>query len=461
MSYKCSNCGAVSLKWSGVCSNCNLWETLEEFETSNGKSKTANLGKGLKRAKVSSLSKVKGSGKGALGEVSGKKSRDNISNRQSTGISEFDRVLGGGLMSGVAIVLGGRPGIGKSTMLSQVANITANTGKVLYVAGEESPVQLRGRFDRLFGGSENLAGIDITEERTVEALEDLVMDGDYDLVIVDSIQSVQSVNNSGYPGGIAQVRTAGAYLVNLAKRSGVPFIIVGQINKDGVIAGPKVLEHAVDAVLYLEGDENGMYRVLSCIKNRFGSTDEIGVFEMTESGLETVENPSSVFLSSVGDNAPGSVLSAVMRGSRVVMVEVQALVVERYGGGGPMRRVANGIKNPRLEMLVAILSKYGGLNLSEKDVFVNVVGGFSVSDTSIDLAVCQAIRSSYYDKPVHDSSVYIGEVGLTGGVRSFYGVNRVVKELGRLGYKEVYLPEVGKSVKGLKQVAIPRITKKG
>jgi len=451
MSYKCSNCGASMLKWAGVCSNCNEWDTLEEVvDVKSSKSFRNSLGasRGSKRIKAvkKSLSKVRNSG-----------SKDDIG-RISTGIGELDRVLGDGFVKGEVVVLGGRPGIGKSTLLSQVAFESAKDGKILYVSGEESSTQLLSRFDRLIGDdSELLKEIDVTEEIRVEALLGLIEDGEYSLVIVDSIQSVRSIDVNGYPGGIAQVRNAGGFLVNLAKRTGIPFVLVGQINKDGVIAGPKVLEHIVDCVLYLEGDDNGAYRILSCVKNRFGTTDEIGVFEMTAKGLLVVENPSQVFLGE-GSGSIGSVVTAVLRGSRVVLVEVQALVVERSGGAGPMRRVANGIKGQRLEMLVAVLSRFGGLKLGDKDVFVNVVGGFTVIDTSIDLAVCQAIKSSYSDESIIANTVYLGEVGLTGRIRAFYGLKRVIKELARLGYKSVFSPNVDMSSRGIKKVFVSRIS---
>jgi len=449
MSYKCSNCGASMLKWAGVCSNCNQWDTLEEIADIKSSSKFSSKGfSGSKQLKAvkKSLSKVR--------SLSSKDS----SNRISSGIGELDRVLGGGFVKGEVVVLGGRPGIGKSTILSQVASESASSGKVLYVSGEESSTQLLSRFDRLIGeDSELLQNIDVTEEVRVEALLGLIEDGDYSLVIVDSIQSVRSVDVNGYPGGIAQVRNAGGFLVNLAKRTGIPFVLVGQINKDGVIAGPKVLEHIVDCVLYLEGDENGAYRILSCVKNRFGTTDEIGVFEMTAKGLLVVENPSQVFLGE-DSGSVGSVVTAVLRGSRVVLMEVQALVVERSGGAGPMRRVANGIKGQRLEMLAAVLSRFGGLRLGDKDIFVNVVGGFTVTDTSIDLAICEAIKSSYLDKSAISNAVYLGEVGLTGGVRAFYGLKRVVKELNRLGYKSVFSPNVDISPRGLKKITVTRIS---
>jgi DNA repair protein RadA/Sms len=446
MSYKCSACDATMLKWAGVCSNCNEWDTLEEFASTNKKTGSSLSGKKGFKTVAKSLSRVKKSG------------ANTRMDRVSCGIDELDRVLGGGFVGGEVVVLGGRPGIGKSTLLTQVASVSAKKGKVLYVSGEESSTQLLSRFDRLNGEESDILDlIDVTEENRVEALAELIDTNEYSLVIVDSIQSVKSVDVGGFPGGIAQVRNAGGFLVNLAKKTGVPFVLVGQINKDGVIAGPKVLEHIVDCVLYLEGDDNGAYRILSCVKNRFGATDEIGVFEMTESGLIVVENPSQVFLGK-DTGSVGSVVTAVLRGSRVVLMEVQALVVERSGGAGPMRRVANGIKGQRLEMLAAVMSRFGKLRLGDKDIFVNVVGGFTVTDTSIDLAICEAIRSSYSDKQVAEGSVYLGEVGLTGGVRAFYGLKRVVKELGRLGYKVVYSPNVDISSKKIKSHSVNRIS---
>lgn len=449
MSYRCNNCEATALKWSGVCGNCGQWGTLEELseQASSGKPNPFLVGSSTTDAQVVSLAEI---GKFDLPnrEPGASNSEKEVfdATRFLTGNGEVDRVLGGGMVKGSVVVIGGKPGIGKSTLISQLSLTIAKDMKILYVAGEESPRQLYSRFERLstaLNGSVglNYSNIDVTTQTSVESVAGLTEGKKYDLVIVDSIQSMYSGLATGLPGGVSQVKACGAYLVSIAKKTNVAMFIVGQVNKDGAIAGPRVLEHVVDAVLYLDGDENGVYRVLSSVKNRFGATDEIGVFEMVSTGLVEVANPSLVFVDGI-EHSAGSVVTAISRGSRVVLVEVQALVVERGGSGGPVRRVANGIKSQRLEMLCAVMGKFAKLHLFDKDVFVNVVGGMSVDDRSIDLAICVAIKSSLVDKAVGKDYAYIGEVGLTGGVRPFYGLKRVVKELKRLGYKNIVSPIV-------------------
>lgn len=440
--YRCINCEARFLKWSGKCANCGEWESLEELAQEFS---TSVRGKSARKVGAPKITKLSSLGKG-----------DKVPARKSTGIKELDRVLGGGLVGGEVVLVGGHPGVGKSTLLSQVAIELSAKGRVLYVSGEESASQLSSRMKRLSGNGA-MEGLDVTQEVVVEALKDVVAQGDYDLVIVDSIQSVVSIDSTGYAGGVSQVRSAGSVLVSIAKTTGVPFMVVGQINKDGAIAGPKVLEHLVDCVVYMEGGEHEAYRIVRCVKNRFGPTNEIGVFLMSASGTEEVLNPSEIFLNK-GEGVAGSALAAVIRGSRVIVVEVQALVVERTGMGGPMRRVANGIRSQRLEMLVAVLSRHGGLRLGDRDVFVNVVGGLTLDDPIADLALCAAIKSSYQDKALAVGSVYLGEVGLTGGVRGVFGLERAIKEVGRLGYDKVLSPYVGKSASG---VGLSKIAKIG
>lgn len=433
--YVCNSCGGEFLKWSGKCGNCGEWDSLEEVQD-------ISVSRGGVTAKRKSNAETK-----SISKYVGKKTAN--TDRMSSGINEFDRVLGGGFVPGEVVLIGGHPGIGKSTLLSQVALLMASGGRVLYVSGEESVGQLLSRLKRLDVFKDDLLdNIDVIDSIIVEDLQGVVENGGYDLVIVDSIQSVRSELSTSFPGSISQVRAAGDYLVTLAKATGIPFVIVGQINKDGNIAGPKVLEHLVDCVMYLEGDMYEAYRVLRGIKNRFGSTNEIGVFEMLGVGMREVANPSEVFLLD-NESTSGSALTAVVRGSRVVIVEVQALVVERDGGGGPMRRVANGYKSQRLEMLVAVLSRFGGLRMGDRDVFVNVVGGVNLDDPGADLAVCAAIMSSYKDKKIDGKSVFVGEVGLTGSVRKVFGMDKVVSEISRLGYKDIFLPTVDISGKGL------------
>jgi DNA repair protein RadA/Sms len=443
MKYVCSSCGAESLKWSGKCPVCDEWGTLEESMEVESKGGT---GKPIEPSHYKPILKYDNRS-------------SSKSERTSTGYKELDRVLGKGVVEGEVILLSGEPGVGKSTLLMQVVLKFAKKGKVLYVCGEESPVQLKSRLKRLVPDGLDKKVEDnfvLTEDVGVENIAELVKSDSFSLVVIDSVQSMTSLFSKAYPGSISQVRVSGSVLTRISKITGVPMFIVGQINKGGDIAGPKVLEHIVDCVLYMEGDQYNQYRILRSIKNRFGSTNEIGVFEMRGNGLIEVGNPSLVFLES-GSNSSGSAIGAVIQGSRVVFVEVQALVVERESEGGPLRRVANGIKKPRLDMLCAVMSKKGGVFLGNRDVFVNVVGGLTVNDPAIDLAVCAAIKSSVNEKVLSKSSIYFGEVGLTGEVRGTWGVDSVISEALRAGYEELIVGrmKVGQS----KKLKIKKIVK--
>lgn len=442
MKYTCSNCESEFLRWEGKCSSCGEWgslvEKIEEISVSK-------IGKG---GKVSPSQYVVAKNlKGGAG----------VGSRLTTGLGELDRVVGGGLVGGSVTLLAGEPGVGKSTLLLQVALDVAKTDKVLYVSCEESASQLNSRLKRLFKSSDKgvLENLLVVEDTDVDRVAQLVRDLKPRLFIVDSIQAVSSEQSRSIAGSIGQVRVSGSILTRVAKDTGVPLVLVGQITKQGSIAGPKVLEHLVDTVLYFEGGGNNPYRIVRSIKNRFGKTDEIGVFEMVESGLRAVDNPSQVFLESSLD-VPGSAIGAMVKGSRVVFIEVQALVVERGAEAGPLKRVANGMKKPRLDMLCAVLSRRGGVYLGDMDVYVNVVGGITVDDPLVDLVVCAAIKSSVKDKVVDKKTVYVGEVVLTGEVRGGMGVSVVVKEASRLGYKSVVL---GKSanVKGGK-IVVEKLT---
>ncbi len=440
MKYICTSCGSEFLKWSGKCSNCGQWGTLEESEEVAVDSTTS---KKVSAAKYSSISEHK-------------LDNGHLDSRISTGYQEVDRVLGAGLIPGEVVLISGEPGIGKSTLLMQIVQKFSDK-KILYVCGEESPGQLNSRLLRLSGNkSSSKLGQNfmVTEDICSENIVALIEEGDFDLVVVDSIQSVSSMQSRSYPGSISQVRICGAMLTRIAKIKRIPMFIVGQINKGGDIAGPKVLEHIVDCVLYLEGDQYNQYRILRGMKNRFGSTNEIGVFEMTGEGLIEVGNPSLVFLEN-DTKSSGSAIGAVLQGSRVVFVEVQALVVERESTGGPMMRIANGIKKPRLDMLCAVMSRKGGVFLGDKDVFVNIVGGLNVNDPCIDLAVCAAIKSSAKDTVLDKENVYVGEVGLTGEIRGTWGAGTIADEAQRVGYKTLVSGKIkiGKS----KQIAIKKI----
>jgi len=444
MKYICSSCNTEFLKWSGKCSACGEWGTLEEVEDIPVVSNSTKL------VEASSYEPIKG--------FIAKKGKSIPKNKISTGYGEFDRVLGGGLVPGEVVLLSGEPGVGKSTMLMQIVLNFCSKGKVLYVCGEESPSQLNERLERLAGDvkGKKLDNFVVTEDTIAENLVALIEAENFELVVVDSIQSMSSLQSKGYPGSISQVRLSGALLTRVGKRTGVPIFIVGQINKGGDIAGPKVLEHIVDCVLYMEGDQYNQYRIVRSMKNRFGSTNEIGVFEMRRDGLNEVGNPSLLFLESSSESS-GSAIGAVIQGSRVVFVEVQALVVERESEAGPLRRVANGIKKPRLDMLCAVMSRKGKVFLGNKDVFVNVVGGLTISDPAIDLAVCAAIKSSVEDRVLSKSTIYFGEVGLTGEVRGTWGVDSVIKEAERSGYTDLIVGRM--KVGASKKVNVKKVYK--
>ncbi len=421
MKFLCTNCGASPLKWEGRCGNCGQWESIVEVEDESSASTGTKKSKPAKAVNISKLSK------------------NTVKDRLDSGFAELNRVLGGGIVAGSVVLLAGEPGIGKSTLLLQVAKNVSQKSKVLYVSGEESTSQLYSRFDRVGGvasHSKSALQLDVTDETNVENISELIRNSNYDLVIVDSIQAVSSQTSRSYSGSIGQVRVSGAILTKVAKEVGVPMIIVGQVNKDGNIAGPKVLEHIVDAVISFEGAEFNQFRIIRGVKNRYGSTQEIGVFEMKGGGMDEVGNPSKVFLEE-SKGGPGSAIGAMVKGSRVVFVEVQALVVDRGSDFGPLRRVANGIKKPRLDMLTAVLSRRGGVFLGDKDVFVNIAGGLTVDDPSIDLAVCAAIKAAVNDKELDRKTLYYGEVGLTGDIRSGFNYSVVSAEAKRLGYGNV------------------------
>ncbi|MBP6976550.1 DNA repair protein RadA [Candidatus Dojkabacteria bacterium] len=438
MKYICNSCGSESLKWSGKCNVCGEWGTLEEL---NDVQEVPNEKGSSKKAPYRSIIEYRES----------PDSKKRVKNRLSTGFKEFDRVLGGGLIDGEVVLMSGEPGVGKSTLLLQIALHLSSKKKILYVCGEESPSQLISRLDRLAGQGGKPENIFVTNDVVVENIYNLVSEEKFGLVIVDSIQSVTSLTSKGYPGSISQVRASGAVLTRLSKVTGVPSVLVGQINKGGDIAGPKILEHIVDCVLYIEGGEFNQYRILRGMKNRFGSTNEIGVFEMTSMGLDEVGNPSLVFLDSK-NAVSGSAIGAIVQGSRVVFVEVQALVVERGAEVGPLRRVANGIRKPRLDMLCAVLSRRGRVYLGDKDVFVNVVGGVTVSDPAVDLAVCAAIKSIVKDEVLDKEYIYFGEVGLTGEIRGTWGLDSVLAEASRVGYKGAYIGNT--TLKGKKDIRV-------
>lgn len=431
--------------WSGKCPNCGQWGTLEEMPESMQSSKKDKAGSTSGRVGFGINNDY------PVMKLSDKSIENSDLKRFSTGFDEFNRVLGGGVVPGEVILISGEPGIGKSTLLLQVAGKVAMTGKkVLYIAGEESAAQIKARFIR-FSSSKVVKYTDdiiITEQTDVASISAIIEKESPELVIIDSIQTISSDLGRGYPGSMSQMRICAGVLSKVAKQTGAAIFLVGQINKEGLIAGPKIVEHMVDCVVYIEGDQFNVFRLVRTLKNRFGATNEIGVFEMAQEGMKEVTNPSEVFIQEMQETS-GSAIGAILKGSRVVFVEVQALVVERGMESGPLRRVANGIKKPRLDMICAVLTKRGGVFLGDKDVFVNVAGGLTVDDPIIDVSVCAAIKSAVSDKALGKKTVYVGEVGLGGEIRSFYGLKAVVKEAKRLGYTKIIASDTTKSISSM------------
>ena len=357
--------------------------------------------------------------------------------RMLTGIAEIDRVLGGGIVSGSAILIGGEPGIGKSTLMLQVMkNIASGGSKVLYVSGEESAHQIKLRSNRIDAAAKDLL---VLVEVSLEKILDHVKKIDPAIVVIDSIQTMYSGDLMSAPGSVGQVREASSRLILSAKKNGIPVFLIGHVTKDGSIAGPKVLEHMVDTVLYFEGDAGHAYRIIRSIKNRFGPTNEIGVFEMQDKGLREVPNPSSFFLAERPQNAPGSVVVSSLEGTRPILVEIQALVSQ--SNLGMPRRTAIGVDHNRVSLLVAVLDRICGLHLGGSDIFINVAGGVRVEEPAVDLGVVAAMASSFLDRPVDPKTIIVGEVGLTGEVRAVSQMETRVKEASRLGFNRCILPK--------------------
>jgi DNA repair protein RadA/Sms len=379
----------------------------------------------------------------------------NPEERKSTGIGELDRVLGGGVVAGSAVLVGGDPGIGKSTLMLQAANSLSKIESVLYVSGEESAKQIRLRAERLGTLS---ADLQVLPENNIFAIEQSINDIKPMFVVIDSIQTMYREDLPSAPGSVSQVRECASYLVRLAKSSGVPVFFVGHVTKEGNIAGPRVLEHIVDTVLYFEGDTHRQYRILRAVKNRFGSTNEVGIFEMKESGLIEVKNPSKLFLKEKSD-AAGSVITVSIEGTRPLMVEVQALV--SHSSTAIPRRSANGFDYNRTLMLTAVLERRLGIRLGDKDVYVNVAGGIEINEPASDLPVAAAIISCYKDKVIPSDMVYIGELGLAGEVRAVNQIEGRIAEASKLGFKSVIIPKGNMSeiskVKGIKVIPVSHI----
>jgi DNA repair protein RadA/Sms len=415
--YVCTKCGSIHPKWQGQCKGCGEWNTLAE-------ERIINASRITKRLSIEAPQK--------LNEISSKQL-----NGFESGINEFDRVLGGTLLPGSTVLLAGEPGIGKSTLILQAAGAySLHDLSILYITGEESPGQLKKRSERLAIKGNDISIINLTE---LEQIKTVIEQGQYHIVIVDSIQTIASSSFDSPPGTIGQIRESASCLIDMAKKGGSALFLIGHVTKEGMVAGPKVLEHMVDAVLYFEGDSRHLYRILRTVKNRFGSTLELGVFEMSSSGLNEVANPSSLFLSDYeGIKRSGAVVAASCEGNRPIMVEIQALVSS--ASYGTPQRVAGGIDNKRLALLLAILEKRNGLPMGANDVFVSIAGGLRLGEPAVDLAILSAIVSSLHDVPIDSKTAVIGEVGLSGEVRPVGMIERRIAEASKLGFNRIIVP---------------------
>lgn len=418
--FFCKECGYESLKWLGKCPGCNQWNTFVEEkvkEKSQGKKVVANIPKSeMKKLKDIQIVKKE---------------------RFTSGFGELDRVLGGGIVDGSLILLGGEPGIGKSTLVLQISDKLTAHGDVLYVSGEESELQVKLRADRLGIDNEKIY---FYGETDIDEIESKITENKPRVCIIDSIQTMYDEAISSVPGSVSQVREVTARLMNISKRLGIITIVIGHVTKDGVIAGPRLLEHMVDVVLYIEGERFVSHRIVRGVKNRFGSTNEIGIFEMLEKGMVEVTNMSEMFLTRE-KNQPGTVTTAILEGTSTLLLELQALTTHSYYN--IPRRVTTGIDVNRLNLLLGVIEKVCGISLGTQDVYINVVGGIKITETASDLAVAMAIISSYKGKALNNDSVFIGELALTGEIRRVVNIEKRIKEAVKLGYKTIYTTKYG------------------
>lgn len=430
--FVCQECGYETAKWLGKCPSCGQWNTfVEEVES---KENSAKNQRGISKGKVERIQNI----------TSTKKER------YSTGSREMDRVLGGGIIRSSLILVGGDPGIGKSTLLLQVADyVSSQKLKVLYVSGEESGEQIKIRADRLGVCDGELY---VLSETNIDVIKELVEKEEPDLLILDSIQTIYSPDTVSAPGSVSQVREVTAMVMRMTKIRNMATFIVGHVTKSGAIAGPRVLEHMVDTVLYFEGERHFAYRILRSVKNRFGSTNEIGIFEMREKGLVEVENPSEVFLKGRPVDAYGTVVTAAMEGTRPVLIEIQALVT--YSPAGFANRVTTGIDKNRAAMLIAVLEKKAGLAIQSSDTFINVTGGLQLREPAADLAILCAIASSFKEIPVDFKTILIGEVGLTGEIRGVNSIEKRLIEAQKMGFERAVIAESNDTIKDIKNMEL-------
>ena len=437
--YFCQNCGHEETKWLGQCPACKEWNTFVE-EKVIASSVTSGI-KTDREIQIVSLSEVNADDQ----------------DRITTGMAELDRVLGGGIVPGSLVLVGGDPGIGKSTLLLQVCQKLSENRSVLYISGEESLSQIKLRANRMGTFQENLK---LLCETNLAAIRSVIEKRKPELVIIDSIQTMYSEEVTSAPGSVSQVRESTNVFMQLAKGLGITIFIVGHVTKEGTVAGPRVLEHMVDTVLYFEGDRHASYRILRGVKNRFGSTNEIGVFEMRQNGLVEVENPSEYMLSGKPENASGSVVACSMEGTRPLLIEIQALVCE--SNFGMPRRTATGTDYNRVNLLMAVLEKRIGLHLGNCDAYVNIAGGIRMNEPAIDLGIVMAIVSSYKNRPIDEKMIVFGEVGLSGEVRAVNMPEQRVAEAKKLGFETCVVPEVSldmvKGIRGIKVIGVKNIS---
>ena len=439
--FFCQNCGHEEAKWLGQCPACKEWNTFVEERIDSGITKgTTVAARAVHEAKVVPLTEVTA----------------DDDTRSETGIKELDRVLGGGIVPGSLVLVGGDPGIGKSTLLLQVCQRMAQMKKILYISGEESQAQIKLRANRMGNFT---SGLLLLCETNLGIIRCVIEKERPELVVIDSIQTMYSEDVTSAPGSVSQVRESTNVFMQLAKGLCIPIFIVGHVTKEGTVAGPRVLEHMVDTVLYFEGDRHASYRILRAVKNRFGSTNEIGVFEMRQSGLVEVENPSEYMLSGKPENASGSVVACSMEGTRPILLEIQALVC-RTNFGMP-RRTAAGTDYNRVNLLMAVLEKRLGMSLGNCDAYVNIAGGIKMNEPAIDLGIVMALVSSYRNRPIDEKTIVFGEVGLSGEVRAVNMPEQRVAEAKKLGFETCILPEVSlkmvKEIQGIRLVGVKTV----